>query len=49
MRPELSLELETSPLHAVLDGLALHAIAMPQATTPGRMRNVLRAHLDALS
>jgi AcrR family transcriptional regulator len=49
MRPELSLEVETSRLHALLDGLALHGVTAPQTTTPRRMRATLRAHLDALA
>jgi AcrR family transcriptional regulator len=46
--PELSLAVETSRLHALLDGLALHGVASPETTTPRRMRAALRAHLDAL-
>ena len=49
MGPELSLEVETSRLHALLDGLALHGVTSPQTTTPRRMRAALRAHLDALA
>jgi AcrR family transcriptional regulator len=49
MRPELSLEVETSRLHALLDGLALHGVTSPETTTPRRMRATLRAHLDALT
>ena len=39
VRPELSLEVETSRLHALVDGLALHGVTTPEATTrasPGR-------------
>jgi AcrR family transcriptional regulator len=49
MRPELSLEVETSRLHALLDGLALHGVTSPATTSPRRMRAGLRAHLDALA
>jgi AcrR family transcriptional regulator len=48
-RPELSLEAETSRLHALLDGLALHGVTSPDTTTPRRIRAALRAHLDALA
>jgi AcrR family transcriptional regulator len=49
MRLELSRELETSRLHALIDGLALHGVTSPETMTPRRMRKVLRAHLDALA
>lgn len=48
IRPGLSLEDETSRLHALLDGLALHAVTSPATTTPGRLRSALRAHLASL-
>jgi AcrR family transcriptional regulator len=47
-RPNLSLAVETSRLHALLDGLALHGVADGEAMTPRRMRTALRAHLDSL-
>jgi AcrR family transcriptional regulator len=49
MRPELSLEVETSSLHALLDGLALHGVTSPETATPRRMRAALRAHCDGLA
>ena len=49
MRPELSREVETSRLHAIVDGLALHGITSLEAIGPRRARNVLGAHLAALS
>jgi BetI-type transcriptional repressor, C-terminal len=49
VRPERSLEVETSRLHALVDGLALHGVTSPETMTPRRMRNVLRAHLAALA
>jgi AcrR family transcriptional regulator len=49
MRQELSRELETSRLHALIDGLAVHGITSPDTTTSRRMRDVLRAHLEALA
>ena len=41
-------ELEGDRLHALVDGLALHAVLAPHETTPGRMTAVLAAHLDAV-
>jgi AcrR family transcriptional regulator len=49
MPSERSLEVETSRLHALLDGLALHGVTSSETTTPRRMRAALRAHLDALA
>ena len=45
LRPNLRLELETERLHALIDGLSLHAAVQPSATTPKRVREILRAHL----
>jgi BetI-type transcriptional repressor, C-terminal len=49
MRPELSREVETSRLHAIVDGLALHGITSPETMGPRRARKILGAHLAALS
>jgi AcrR family transcriptional regulator len=49
VRSDVSLEVETSRLHALVDGLALHGVTSPETMTPRRMRNVLRAHLAALA
>jgi AcrR family transcriptional regulator len=49
MRPQLSLEAETSRLHALVDGLAVHGVTGPGHMTPRRMRAALRSHLDALA
>jgi AcrR family transcriptional regulator len=49
MRPELSREVETSRLHAIVDGLALHGITSPETIGPRRARKILGAHLAALS
>ncbi|MEU8071345.1 TetR family transcriptional regulator C-terminal domain-containing protein [Micromonospora sp. NPDC049151] len=35
-------------LHALLDGLALHTLLYPDRMPPGRARELLGAHLDAL-
>jgi AcrR family transcriptional regulator len=48
-RADRSLEVETTRLHALLDGLALHGVTSPETTTPRRMRAALRSHLDALA
>jgi DNA-binding transcriptional regulator YbjK len=36
-------------LHALVDGLALHAVLAPTITTPARQRELLAAELDALT
>jgi AcrR family transcriptional regulator len=36
-------------VHALIDGLALHAVLDPQTTTPQRQRHLLGAELDALT
>jgi hypothetical protein len=45
LRPDLSLDLETDRLHALVDGLSLHAALQPSASTPERIREILRTHL----
>ena len=40
--------LEAERLHALVDGLALHAVLAPEHMTPARQRALLAAHLDAL-
>ncbi|WP_328330191.1 TetR family transcriptional regulator C-terminal domain-containing protein [Kribbella sp. NBC_00382] len=45
LRPDLHLDLETDRLHALIDGLSLHAALQPTASTPERVREILRAHL----
>jgi hypothetical protein len=42
-------EAEAERLHALIDGLALHAILAPEVTTPARQRELLAAHLGALA
>lgn len=44
----LDLRREAERLHALLDGLALHAAIQPERTTPARLRQVLRHHLETL-
>ncbi len=47
-RPELDLADETERLHALVDGLALHATLDPELTTPARQVELLSRHLDSL-
>ncbi|MFG1909319.1 TetR/AcrR family transcriptional regulator [Kribbella sp. NPDC048928] len=44
----LDLRREAERLHALIDGLALHAAIQPERTTPARVRQVLRHHLETL-
>ncbi len=48
LRDDLELRWETERLHAVIDGLALHAAIQPDRTTPDRVRQLLRHHLETL-
>ena len=45
---DLDLPLETTRLHAILDGLALHAVMRPEQVTPPRITAVIAHHLDTL-
>jgi AcrR family transcriptional regulator len=45
---DLDLDLETSRLHALLDGLALHAVMRPEQVPPSRITAVIARHLDTL-
>jgi hypothetical protein len=42
-------ELEAGRLHALVDGLALHAVLAPEVTTPARHAEIPGAHLAALA
>jgi len=42
-------EAEAERLHALVDGLALHAVLDPATTTPQRQRELLAGYIDALS
>lgn len=44
----LDLRREVERLHALLDGLALHAAIQPERTTPARLRQLMRHHLETL-
>ncbi len=48
LREGLDLRLETERLHALLDGLALHAVIQPARSTPSRVRRLLRLHIESL-
>ncbi|MGY1681587.1 TetR family transcriptional regulator C-terminal domain-containing protein [Geodermatophilus sp. SYSU D01176] len=47
-RADVDVDLEGERLHAVLDGLTVHAVTRPSALPPDRVREVLAAHLAAL-
>jgi AcrR family transcriptional regulator len=46
--PARDIERETDRLHALVDGLAVHAATRPGQITPERMRAAITTHLDAL-
>lgn len=48
LAPGGDLELETDRLHALVDGLAVHAAMRPEHATPTRLRAALARHLDTL-
>ena len=48
LRDGLDLRREVERLHAVIDGLALHAAIQPSRTTPARVRQLVRDHLETL-
>ncbi|MEV0283852.1 TetR family transcriptional regulator C-terminal domain-containing protein [Kribbella sp. NPDC050820] len=48
LRAGTDLRREIERLHALIDGLALHAAIQPDRTTPARVRQLLRHHLDGL-
>ena len=48
LRDDLDLRRESERLHALVDGLSLHAAIQPERTTPTRIRHILRHHLEAL-
>ncbi|WP_067816496.1 TetR/AcrR family transcriptional regulator [Actinomadura kijaniata] len=49
LAPDRDVERETERLHALVDGLAIHAATRPDETTPQRMREVVRAHVAELT
>jgi AcrR family transcriptional regulator len=48
MAPDRGVPSETARLHALVDGLALHALLHPELMPPDRVRAVLADHLDDL-
>jgi AcrR family transcriptional regulator len=48
-RSGLDLEREAERLHALIDGIAMHATLEPELTTPARQVELLSAHLDSLA
>jgi AcrR family transcriptional regulator len=48
LRDGLDLRREVERLHAVIDGLALHAAIQPSHTTPARVRQLVRHHIETL-
>ena len=48
LKDGLDLRSEVERLHALLDGLALHAAIQPGRTTPARLRQLMRHHLETL-
>jgi BetI-type transcriptional repressor, C-terminal len=48
LRDGLDLDLETQRLHAVIDGLALHAYVHPERLPVDQLRQVARRHLAEL-
>ncbi|MGW6279212.1 TetR/AcrR family transcriptional regulator [Kribbella sp. NPDC055071] len=48
LKDGLDLALEVERLHALIDGLALHAAIQPDHTTPTRIRQLLRHHIESL-
>ena len=47
-RPDLDVARESERLHALIDGLAMHATLDPEITTPARQIEILSRHLDTL-
>ncbi len=47
-RPDLDVARESERLHALVDGLAMHATLDPEITTPARQIEILSRHLDTL-
>jgi BetI-type transcriptional repressor, C-terminal len=46
---DLDIPLEATRLHALVDGLALHAVMRPEKVPPSRIRAVISRHLDTLT
>ncbi|MFD7156550.1 TetR/AcrR family transcriptional regulator [Kribbella sp. NPDC059898] len=48
LKDGLDVRREVERLHALLDGLALHAAIQPERTTPTRVRQLMRHHIESL-
>jgi AcrR family transcriptional regulator len=48
LAPEVDLDLEAARLHALFDGIALHATTNPEVMPPAQIRRLLTYHLDRL-
>lgn len=48
LAPGLDLDLETGLLQALFDGIAVHAVTVPEQVPPTRIRQLLEYHLDRL-
>src|SRR5689334_13631284 len=48
LKDGLDVRREVERLHALLDGLALHAAIQPQRTTPTRVHQLMRHHVESL-
>ena len=48
-RADLDVRLDAERLHALIDGLAMHATLAPEVTNPGRQKEILSRHLDSLA
>ena len=48
LKEGLDLRREAERLHALIDGLALHATIQPDRTTPARVRQLVRHHIETL-
>jgi AcrR family transcriptional regulator len=46
---DLDVPVEATRLHALLDGLAVHAVMRPEKVPPSRIRAVISHHLDTLT
>jgi AcrR family transcriptional regulator len=48
-RADLDVHREAERLHALIDGLAMHATLSPEVTSPARQTEILSRHLDTLA
>jgi hypothetical protein len=48
-RPNIDIAYESERLHALIDGLAMHAVHDPGTTSPARQTELLTRHLDSLA